>query len=128
VEVGRVVVITYGPDAGKFAIIVDIIDQARALIDGPTSGVARQPLAYKRLHLTSFVVPIPRGAGSGAIVKALEKAGFADKWKASPWAKKTVVRSKRAAMTDFDRFKLMLAKKQRRSIVYAAVKKVKKSA
>jgi len=32
VEVGRVVMITYGPDAGKLAVIVDIIDHGRVNI------------------------------------------------------------------------------------------------
>jgi len=34
VEVGRVCCINYGPDAGKICVIVDIVDQARALVDG----------------------------------------------------------------------------------------------
>ena len=31
-EVGRVAVVTYGPDVGKYVVIVDIVDQSRVLI------------------------------------------------------------------------------------------------
>jgi large subunit ribosomal protein L14e len=57
-------------------------------------------------------VDIPRGCSSKAVAKALEKAKFADLWAASSYAKKLEVRQKRASTTDFDRFKLMLAKKK----------------
>lgn len=38
------------------------------------------------------------------------------------------MRAKRAATTDFDRFKLMLAKKARRHVVYREVNKLRKTA
>ena len=31
-----------GPNQGKIAAIVNVIDQNRVLVDGPTSGVLRQ--------------------------------------------------------------------------------------
>ena len=64
------------------------------------------------MHLTNHVVPVPRACGTPVLLKALEKAGFAAKWAASPWAKKQAVRAKRANLSDFDRFKVMVAKKQ----------------
>ena len=43
VEVGRVAVLGgEGPNQGKIAAIVNVIDQNRVLVDGPTSGVLRQ--------------------------------------------------------------------------------------
>jgi large subunit ribosomal protein L14e len=42
VEIGRVAYVNSGPEAGKIAAIVNVIDQNRVLIDGPTSGVRRQ--------------------------------------------------------------------------------------
>ncbi|EJK50611.1 hypothetical protein THAOC_30354, partial [Thalassiosira oceanica] len=35
VEVGRVVYINYGADAGKIATVIDIVDQNKCLVDGP---------------------------------------------------------------------------------------------
>ncbi|KAF9582933.1 hypothetical protein BGW38_010565, partial [Lunasporangiospora selenospora] len=77
VEVGRVVMVNYGPDAGKLAVIVDIIDHNRALIEGPTTDIARSAHAFRRLTLTPLVVKIPRGAGQAVIKAAIEKQGLA---------------------------------------------------
>ena len=41
VEVGRVVKVNYGPDEGKLAVVVEILNDKRVLIDGPTTGVKR---------------------------------------------------------------------------------------
>lgn len=35
VEVGRVASSSFGPHAGKLVVMVDVIDQNRALADGP---------------------------------------------------------------------------------------------
>lgn len=118
--------ISYGDNLGKPVVIVDIVDQSRALVDGPTSGVKRQVILFRRLQLTDIKLDIPRSIGTKALKAAVEKQGLDEKWAVTPWAKKQALRSKRASMTDFDRFKLMLAKKQRRVIVYRELKKLKK--
>jgi len=41
VQIGRAVHINYGPSKGKLAVIIDIINENRVLIEGPTSGVDR---------------------------------------------------------------------------------------
>merc|ERR1712080_590924 len=65
VEVGRVVLLNDGPSAGKLATIVEIIDHNRALIDGPSTGVPRQPFTYRRLVLTPYVLKkLPRSRPS----------------------------------------------------------------
>merc|ERR1711879_339664 len=88
VEIGRVAVINYGPDAGKLCVIIDVLDQNRAFIDGPSSitGVQRQAIPFKRLAL----------------------------------------RKKRAALNDFDRFKVMLAKKEKSRVVRQELRKLTK--
>ncbi|KAI8371187.1 ribosomal protein L14-domain-containing protein [Choanephora cucurbitarum] len=127
VEVGRVVLINYGADAGKLAVIVDIIDHNRALIDGPTTGVVRQAFAYKRLVLTPLVLKnLPRNIGKAALVKALEKNETIAAWNKTAWAKKIEQRKVRANLNDFDRFKLAKLKNQRRFAVGSAVKAAKK--
>ena len=40
-----------------------------------------------------------------------------DKWNSTAWAKKLAVRKTRANLTDFDRFKVMIAKKQKSKII-----------
>ncbi|KAI8889865.1 60S ribosomal protein L14e [Backusella circina FSU 941] len=126
VQVGRVVLVNYGPDAGKLAVIVDIVDHNRALIDGPTTGVARQSFPFRRMVLTPLVLNVPRGLGNKALIKALEKEATVAAWNNSAWAKKLEQRKTRAGLSDFDRFKLLKLKSQRRFAVGSAVAAAKK--
>jgi len=58
VEIGRVGLISYGPDTGKLCTIVNVIDHNRVLVDGPEAmtGVRRHELNLKRLMLTDLKV------------------------------------------------------------------------
>ena len=64
VEIGRVVLISYGPDAGKLATIVDVIDANRVLLDGPEklTGVHRHEINIKRITLTDYKVAAKHNA------------------------------------------------------------------
>ncbi|CAK0814348.1 unnamed protein product [Prorocentrum cordatum] len=125
VEPGRLALITYGPCAGKMCTIVDIVDQKRVVVDGPeaVTGVVRHMMPVKRLSLTDFKAKIPRGAREKTLKKALEKDDVMGQWAATSWAKKVKAKETRAAMSDFDRFKLMVAKKKRAAVVKKALKK-----
>ena len=112
------VLVNYGPDAGKSAVIVDVIDHNRALIDGPTSGVARQSINFK--------LSVPHSAKAKALKKALVANDAIGKFKASSWAKNLEKREKRNSNSDFDRFKLMVLKKRRRTILSREVAKLRK--
>ncbi|KAI8354717.1 60S ribosomal protein L14 [Mortierella sp. GBAus27b] len=122
VEVGRVVLINYGPDAGKLAVIVDIIDHNRALVEGPTTGIPRSAIAFRRLTLTPLTLKVARGAGQKVLKAAIEKQDIAGNWAKTSWAKKIASRTQRASNSDFDRFKLQKYKKIRREIVNKAAK------
>ena len=124
VEVGRVVLINYGPDAGKLATIIDVVDQNKCLIDGPNSGVARQMISYGRIALTDLTVKISRNARQKSLTAAWAEAGVQDKWDASSWAKKLAAKKKRATLSDFDRFKVMVARKQKSSIIAKKMKEL----
>ncbi|KAK7033636.1 hypothetical protein VNI00_012636 [Paramarasmius palmivorus] len=126
VEVGRVVLLKSGPYAGKIAVIAEIIDHNRAIIDNPLSNVPRQAFPYKHLVLTPLTVStLPRGATTGIVKKYLEKEATLEKWQKSSWAQKMAAVEKRRALNDFGRFKVMVEKKQRRDLVRKAVKKTK---
>merc|ERR1712170_234969 len=118
VEIGRVAVIQDGDSAGKIAAIVDVIDQNRVLVDGPFSGVLRQQMKIKNLHLTPIKITFPFSARTKVVRKAWEEEKVADKWAASSWSKRMEMKAKR---DDFDRFKLMKAKSARNKIVAKAV-------
>merc|ERR1712244_66089 len=117
VEVGRVAYIAYGPEKGKLAVIIDVIDQNRVLVDGPCSGILRKDMNIKALHLTPFTVKIGHSARTGTVRKAWEAAEVTKKWQETTWAKKIAARERRAELTDFERFKLMKAKQARNRLI-----------
>ncbi|CAO3598747.1 unnamed protein product [Absidia cylindrospora] len=123
VEVGRVALL----DTGKLAVIVEIIDHNRALIDGPTTGVERQAFPYRRLTLTPLVVKdLPRGAGHKTVKKYLEQSDVLSAWEKTAWAAKIRTRQTRAGLSDFDRFKVQKFKSQRRFALGSAIHQAKK--
>lgn len=112
VEAGRVVFIASGPYAKKVAITVEIIDQRRVLIDGPCSGVPRQEISINRLHLTKLKYKLPHGCGTNSVERHWKRYDITKDWENTVWARKLHRKSLRASMTDFDRFKVMVARKQ----------------
>lgn len=95
----------------------------QALIEGPATGVPRQSFAYRRLTLTPFVLKkLPRAAGTTTVKKVWEASEVSAKWEASSWAKKRAAHQARRNTSDFDRFEIMLLKKQRRRLVNVRLK------
>uniref|UniRef100_A0A2N9FCH0 Large ribosomal subunit protein eL14 domain-containing protein n=1 Tax=Fagus sylvatica TaxID=28930 RepID=A0A2N9FCH0_FAGSY len=106
VEIGRVALVNYGEDYGKLVVIVDVLDQNRALVDSPD---------------------MERGSPRRRnLLDAMEKADVKKKWETSSWGRKLIVQKRRAALTDFDRFKLMLAKIKKAGLVRQELSKLKK--
>ncbi|EEY15944.1 hypothetical protein D7B24_005060 [Verticillium nonalfalfae] len=134
VEVGRVVLIEGNhPYAGRLAAIVEIIDHKRVLVDGPSSdpelAVPRQALPLSAALLSSLVVAkLPRGARHGTLKKAWEASEIDKKWKETSWFKRRTQIERRKNLTDFDRFKVLRLKKQRRFEERKSLAKVKAAA
>merc|ERR1719484_353968 len=95
VEVGRVCMVNYGKDYGRLVVVVDIVDQAYALVEAP--GQQREKTLYKRLSITPFVVDIPRGCTKAELKKAVDASGAFGKFAESKWGKKLSARKARAA-------------------------------
>ncbi|OJD27014.1 hypothetical protein ACJ73_01592 [Blastomyces percursus] len=132
VEVGRVVLIRSGPYTGKLAVIVEIIDHKRVLVDGPAGQenkvVPRHSLPLAHATLTPFTIPkLPRSAGTGPVKKLWEKEEIDSKWANSPFAKRREQADRRRNLTDFERFKVMRLKKQARYEVQKAHAKIRAS-
>ena len=109
--------------------IIDIVDSKRVLVDGPQkfTGIHRQVMGLKRLSLTDVVVKdLPRGSTQKNLVKGWTEQGIMEQWQKSAWAKKLDSKVKRANMNDFDRFKCMIAKKQKSKIVADKLKTMAK--
>ncbi len=70
-HVGRVCKKTRGKEAGKIAVIVDIIDENYVLVDGPE--IKRRRCNLGHLQPLDKVLDIPKGASHEEVVKALGK-------------------------------------------------------
>ncbi|OAA72098.1 ribosomal protein L14 [Cordyceps fumosorosea ARSEF 2679] len=134
VEVGRVVLITSDhPFTGRIAAIVEIIDHKRVLVEGTSSDeslvVPRQAVPLNKVLLSPLTIPgLIRGSRHAALKKQWEKSEIDAKWKETNWAKKRAQLAKRKALSDFDRFKVMRLKTQRRFEERKALAKIKAAA
>ena len=125
VEIGRVIIINYGPLIGKLAVIVDVLTTTKVVIQGLKGGVKRQELSLRRVTLTDEKINIKRGAKRDEVFKAIEDYKLEEKFKNSKYAKKVELRQRRANLTDFDRFKVMRLRQRRAVLRHIAVKGVK---
>jgi large subunit ribosomal protein L14e len=125
VQAGRVVLVNFGPELNKLVVIVDLLDQNRVLVEGPTSGVKRQVMSVKRIALTNILLEdVPRGAKSED-VKAKYDAADVDKvFAASSWGRKLDSKAKRANLSDFGRFKVMVARMKKSKAIAAELSKL----
>eukprot|EP00793_Prasinoderma_coloniale_P003868 PRCOL_00003245-RA len=117
VELGRVAMVNYGPDYGKLVVIVDFIDQNRCLVDAP--GMAN----FKRLGLTDQVITVGKTPSKEELKAAWDSADVEGTFAASNWGKKIAKKAAKMKMTDFDRYKAMVAKVKRNKAVRAAMAK-----
>ena len=125
VEIGRVIIINYGPLTGKLAVIVDILTTTKIIVQGLKGGVRRQELSLRRVTLTDYKIEIKRGAKRAEVLKAIQDYKLEEKFKKSNFSKKTELRQKRANLTDFDRFKVMRLRQKRAVLRHIASKKPK---
>ena len=116
--------INYGPDQGRLCVVVDVLNNRRALVDGPSTGVPRQQIPFARLSLTEFVIPLKRNQKSSNVAKIFDSEGIQQKWEESTAGKRQFARLRRAELTDFDRFKLMVNKKKKSQLVKQELEKV----
>eukprot|EP00326_Haptolina_ericina_P025958 CAMPEP_0181198588 /NCGR_PEP_ID=MMETSP1096-20121128/16706_1 /TAXON_ID=156174 ORGANISM="Chrysochromulina ericina, Strain CCMP281" /NCGR_SAMPLE_ID=MMETSP1096 /ASSEMBLY_ACC=CAM_ASM_000453 /LENGTH=129 /DNA_ID=CAMNT_0023288679 /DNA_START=179 /DNA_END=568 /DNA_ORIENTATION=+ len=122
VEVGRVVLISYGPDAGKLATIVDVMDHNRVLVDGPEklTGVHRHEINVKRIKLTDMKVGAKLNASHKQLERLWKDEAVLATYEATAIAKKRKGQAARAKATDFERFQVQLARKERSAARKAA--------
>jgi large subunit ribosomal protein L14e len=127
-QVGRVCLVNHGPDSGKICCILDIVDQNRALVDGPAdiTGISRQTLSFRNLALTPILIEISRSPRPATLRAAMTKNKVVEQWTSSNWATKLRAQRLKKTLSDFDRFKGMLAKKQRNTLVNREFAKLKR--
>ncbi|KAI3403769.1 hypothetical protein KGF56_003404 [Candida oxycetoniae] len=118
VQEGRIVLV----ENKNLASIVQIIDDKRVLIDGPK--VPRQAISLAKVVLTPIVLPnLPRGARTATVNKKWAASDVDSKWASSAWSKKLAARERRSQLSDFERFQVLVLKKQRRFATKKALAK-----
>ena len=78
-DIGRVCVKTTGREAGKYCVVVDVIDKNYVLIDG--LNVRRRRANYKHLEPIADIIKIKKGASHDATEAAVKKAKLEKKLK-----------------------------------------------
>merc|ERR1711976_85867 len=112
-QVGRVVFVNYGPCAGRLAVVVDIVDENRILIDGPTTGVDRQVMPAKRIQLTKFRInAVMRNQHRANLTKNTKAFDLEKRWNETGFPKRLNAQRLRAQNSDFNRFKAMVLRRQ----------------
>lgn len=109
VETGRLVLIHYGADIDKVAVITDLVTLTRVIIDGPTTGVKRTVIPLRRVTLLPFKIEIPRGCSTATLKASLEKSNVIDQFAQTKQGRELAGRLFRDNLNDFERFKLRQA-------------------
>lgn len=106
-----------GKLAGKIAVVLDVIDLNRVLIQGPS--VPRQAFLIRHTDLTRIVIEVPRAARTKTMMKCWTAADVDAKFAVTNAGKKLVRAEIRKNLTDFDRFKVLLAQKKKAHLLRA---------
>lgn len=117
VEVGRLVLITKGPNEGKTALIVEIVDQNRVIIDGGKPELSRQVIHIRHIDLTDIKVDLPQNADSKTVEDCMKQNDIEAQWAQTDRAQMIVKEQIRKNLGDFERFKVMSLQKQKAQIL-----------
>lgn len=123
IELGRVCLVNLACDPlyGKLVTIVDFVDMNRVLVDAP--GITRCVISLRRLAVTSLVVDLneTRSPSKAVLTAAVKAADVDGKWAASAWGKKLARQAARKNLSDFDRYKVMVARTKRKALIAKAL-------
>lgn len=127
-ELGRVVYINYGPQAGKIAVVVDIVNGTKIVVDGPGLDVERQVISTRRLELTKFRIgDFAKGDKQNELRKKIEAYGLQKRFAEVGIGKRIAKQNKRASLSDFDRFRVHVLKRKLSKAVRTHVNKNRKA-
>lgn len=94
-------------------------------MDGAATGVARQQIPFARLSLTEFVLPLKRNQKSAKVSEKFQTEQISEKWSESGKGKQQAAKLRRATLTDFERFRLMVSQKKKGLTVRQELNKLK---
>ena len=73
--------VNYGKEYGRLIVIVDVVDQNKALVDAP--DMVRTQMNLNRLSLTDIKIDIKRVPKKKTLVEVMEAADVKNKWESS---------------------------------------------
>lgn len=112
-EIGRVVYLNFGPHAGRAAVVVDIVHGAKVVVDGPGLGVERHVVSTRRLELTRFrLADYKKSDSRGELARKIDAFGLAKRFAQSGVGKRIAKQERRAALTDFERFRALALRRK----------------
>merc|ERR1712194_11520 len=112
-QVGRVVYVNYGPAKGSLAVVVDMVDENRILVEGPTTNEPRQLIPIKRLTLTKFRInKVLRNQKQSVLKKNIQDFKLEKRFSETGMAKKMNQQNTRANLSDFDRFRALVLRRK----------------
>lgn len=78
IEIGRICVKTRGREAGRKAVIVDIIDQNYVLITGPKklTGIKRRRVNINHIEPLETKIEMRKGASDEEVLEAIKNANL----------------------------------------------------
>ena len=85
-EVGRICVKTAGREAGKFCVVIDMLDDKFVLVTGPrvVTKVKRRKCNVEHLEPTPEVIKVKKNASDDEVISAYKHDGVFGKLEAKP--------------------------------------------
>ena len=105
-EVGRVVLFTFGPYTGRLAVVVNMVSATRILVSGPGLGVPKTLTNARRLRLTKFrLASVTSEEKEKSLTEKIAAAKVQEVFDATALGTKLKNQKIRRGLSDFQRFK-----------------------
>ena len=123
-EVGRVVLFTFGPYVNRLAVVLDMVSAKQILVSGPGLGVPKTVTNVKRLKLTKFrLASVTREEKETSLRQKIADAKVQDKFDETALGTRLRNQKRRRELTDFERFKAKQLRMRMNKLVRAHVNK-----
>ena len=126
-EIGRVVLFTFGPYVNRLAVVLDMVSAKQVLVSGPGLGVPKVVTNVKRLKLTKFrLAAVKKGEKESTLTQKISDSDVQGKFDSSVLGTKLRNQEKRRNLSDFERFKAKQLRMRINKLIRAHVNKNRK--
>ena len=126
-EVGRVVLFTFGPYTGRLAVVLNMVSATRILVSGPGLGVPKTLTNARRLRLTKFrLASVTSQEKEKSLAEKIAAANVQDVFDATGLGTKLKNQNIRRGLSDFQRFKAQQLRVRMNKLIRQHVNKNRK--